>query len=214
MEVLDAYSPYPAYHSSASQYGSADFWQLPSDESRQSIFDMPGSAVVWFSPQLSWPAGSTVRRPMPNTQIELLVGRMLGFAQKAQVVAQQEYLEKSDYYTGIPVPQVEQVASLVAGAIGLLNPESIVTTLTYDQSLHTRADLLLGAGSVQVSVLLTPGLDPMQDTGGREEEDNTLISVFGPDGKLTGSAEGHLLSAIRQLPELVASLFRSRAMAA
>ena len=114
---------------------------------------------------------------MPNLQIDLLVGHMLGFARRAQAVARQEYLEKSDYYAGIPAAQVEQVASPVAGALGLLNSESIVTTLTYDQSLHTRAHLLFNAGSVQVSVLLTPGLDPMRHTDEREEEDNTLISV-------------------------------------
>ena len=214
MEVLDAYSPYVAQHGSASRYGSDDFWQLLGDEPRLPAFDMPGGAVVWYSSRAGWPTVTTARRPMPNPQIDLLVGRMLGFAQQAQAVVRQEYREKSDYYAGIPAVQVEQVASLVAGAFGLLNPESIVTTLTYDQSLHTRADLLLGAGSVQVSVLLTPGLDPMQQTGEREEEDNTLISVFGPNGKLAGSIEGPLLSAIRQLPELVAPLFRSWAMAA
>jgi hypothetical protein len=203
MEVLDYYSPTATTTDDyASNYGiesagyECKYYQPNTHRQYGHIFH---SRLERSSP-LVWP-----NRVTYNCFPELLLGQIISHAYKAKEAIRRELHEKTTHYAGISVQHVENAAFLVAAALGLQNCERVTTTLTYEQSLHVRAELPDGTGSVHVSVLFTPGLDPTQDTGEREEEDNTVISVFGRDGKFVASNEGALLPTLTQLPALLAS---------
>jgi len=116
----------------------------------------------------------------------------------------QQLLAKQEYFEGIEARYVLKAAYLLSL---VLRHEATLTqlafTLTYDQSLHLRAALPQGA--LHASVLFTPGLDPTQHLGQCEEEDNTVVSVFGPDGHWRAGTEGSLLPCLERLPALLAA---------
>ncbi|MGY2134430.1 hypothetical protein ACW9KT_19530 [Hymenobacter sp. HD11105] len=139
-------------------------------------------------------------RPQPAVLPQWLLEKMV--SEMASIRAQLR--QKADYYAGIRPQHIETGVGLVAGMLWqLLLPESLVATLTYEQSLHVRAELPAGAGSVHVSVLFSPGLDPTQNTGQQEEEDNTLVSVYDAHGQLRGGTEGPLLDTLNRLHDVL-----------
>lgn len=111
---------------------------------------------------------------------------------------------KQAYYEDIEQAHVLAVTALLTVHLWqqAIAPGELVFTLTYDQSLHVRAALPHGA--LHASVLLTPGLSPMQQLGQREEEDNTIVSIFGPDGKWQAGTEGPFMACLEALPGLLA----------
>lgn len=212
MEVLDYYSPAATTADNyAINYGLEPAgYEFEHYQPRTHVAYGRGfySRHAWSS-ATAWP-NLTINNCFP----ELLLGQIISHAYKTRDAARRDLHEKIACYAGISEQHVENAAFLVAAALGLQNCERVTTTLTYEQSLHVRAELPNGAGSVHVSVLFTPGLDPTQATGEREEEDNTVISVFGRDGKFVVSTEGPLLPALTQLPALLTSSRIRGAMAA
>lgn len=124
-------------------------------------------------------------------------------ALKEITVVRGELTKKAEYFAGIDKSQVEKVAALVAIVLLLeLRPESLTTSLTYDQTLHMRASLPNGAGSAHVSVIFTPGIDPGNTAALGEDADNTLVARYDHSGNYLNGTTGPLFDALAQLSAL------------
>ncbi|TGD80813.1 hypothetical protein [Hymenobacter wooponensis] len=149
---------------------------------------------------------TTQRRVSPPTPAinatELRVRWVADRALREMETVGRQLATKHAYYDGIERDHILTVVALLTVHIWQqASPLDLTFTLTYDQSLHVRATLPQGA--LHISVLFTPGLDPLQNQGACEEEDNSVLSIFGPDGHWQAGAEGTLMHCMVTLPTLL-----------
>lgn len=166
------------------------------------------SVEWWDSPVL--PAPAVLRRPAapatppaPATVVpELRMRWLADRALREMEIVTRQLAAKQPYYESIDRSHVLATTGLLTVQLWQhATPLDLTFTLTYDQSLHVRATLPQGA--LHVSVLFTPGLDPLQNQGLCEEEDNTVLSVFGADGRWQKGIEGPLMQCLSELPALL-----------
>ncbi|MGI4735769.1 MAG: hypothetical protein ACRYG7_11380 [Janthinobacterium lividum] len=165
---------------------------------------VPPKAKTWMQIDLAQPVAKN--KPVPPAaeldaqSIEWLMDKGL----KDGETVRQQLQAKQAYFAEIEARYVLKATYLLSLALRQeVAPTQLAFTLTYDQSLHVRATLPQGA--LHVSVLFTPGLDPTQHLGQCEEEDNTVVSVFGPGGRWQVGTEGPLLPCLGRLPALLAA---------
>lgn len=81
-------------------------------------------------------------------------------------VVRRQWIDKEAYYDGIDKARTERVALIVGLVLRqyLRCAYLVDWTLTYERSLHVRATLPDGQGSIQISVLLAPDADPADNT--------------------------------------------------
>lgn len=107
-----------------------------------------------------------------------------------------------EYYADISSEHIGFATLMVAYVMGhQLKPQSLSSHLTYNKSLHMRADL--PQGTVHLSVIFEPGVDPTNPTPDEDGDDaNTIVSLYDTEGVLRAGTSGPLPSVIVQLSSL------------
>lgn len=166
---------------------------------------VPARAKTWMQLGSAQPVAKSTPVP-PAAELDAQAIRwLMDKGLKDGETVRQQLLAKQSYFEAIEANHVLKATYLLSLALRCeATLAQLAFTLTYDQSLHVRATLPQGA--LHVSVLFTPGLDPTQHLGQREEEDNTVVSVFGPDGRWQAGTEGPLQLCLGRLSALLAAL--------